>query len=144
MVALSPPFSFPGLLAPLRPPAVSRIVCRSDLYEMNMKLDVNVDVYPLAVGEKFTMTLASTLSRMGAADDGTFSAAAADEGSLIDVYDYVMHGKIFKLQESQASQGLKCSVYVSFGGLLMLLTGEPKQLASLELDKRVYLLIRKV
>lgn len=111
---------------------------------MNMKLDVNVDVYPLNVGEKFTMTLASTLSRVGAADDGTFSAAAAEEGSLMDVYDYVMHGKIFKLQESKASQGLKCSVYVSFGGLLMLLTGEPKQLASLELDKRVYLLMRKV
>ena len=42
----------PCIQAALAPPpaAVSRIKCRSDLYEMDMILDVNVDVYPVEVG----------------------------------------------------------------------------------------------
>ena len=35
-------------------------------------------------------------------------------------------------------------MYVSYGGLLMLLVGDPKQLDRLELDNRVFLLIKKV
>lgn len=33
---------------------------------------------------------------------------------------------------------------MSYGGLLMLLVGDPKQLDRLELDNRVFLLIKKV
>lgn len=35
-------------------------------------------------------------------------------------------------------------VYISFGGLLMLLVGDPKKLADLEVDSSVYLLVRRV
>ena len=35
-------------------------------------------------------------------------------------------------------------VYISFGGLLMLLIGDPKKLEDLEVDSPVYVLIRKV
>jgi DNA-directed RNA polymerase I, II, and III subunit RPABC3 len=37
-----------------------------------MLLDVNTDIYPLQVDDKFTMGLASTLSLDGTPDDGTF------------------------------------------------------------------------
>jgi hypothetical protein len=40
---------------------VSRIKARSDLFEMDLVLDVNVDVYPLEVGDKFSLCLASSL-----------------------------------------------------------------------------------
>lgn len=35
-------------------------------------------------------------------------------------------------------------MYVSFGGLLMMLVGNPKELHQLEVDNNVFLLIRKV
>ena len=35
-------------------------------------------------------------------------------------------------------------VYVSYGGLLMQLTGDPKRLADLDIDQNIYLLMRKV
>ena len=35
-------------------------------------------------------------------------------------------------------------VFVSYGGLLMQLTGDPKRLEELDLDLNVYLLMRKV
>lgn len=53
-------------------PAVSRIKCRSDLYEMDMILDVNVDVYPVDVGQKLSIMLASTLNLDGTPSPTTF------------------------------------------------------------------------
>ena len=35
-------------------------------------------------------------------------------------------------------------IYVSFGGLLMMLSGDPANTAKLDLDQRLFLLIRKV
>lgn len=35
-------------------------------------------------------------------------------------------------------------VYVSYGGLLMQLTGDPKRLEDLDVDQSIYLLLRKV
>ncbi len=35
-------------------------------------------------------------------------------------------------------------MYVSYGGLLMQLVGDPRQLQNLEVDACVYLLVRKV
>lgn len=35
-------------------------------------------------------------------------------------------------------------VYISFGGLLMLLSGDAQKLQELEVDSNVYLLMRKV
>jgi len=64
--------------------------------------------------------------------------------TLADKYDYVMFGRVFKYKDSSASGQVKADVYVSFGGLLMQLTGDPKRLEDLDLDQNVYLLIRKV
>lgn len=35
-------------------------------------------------------------------------------------------------------------IYASYGGLLMMLSGDPANTAKLDLDQRVFLLIRKV
>jgi DNA-directed RNA polymerase I, II, and III subunit RPABC3 len=55
-----------------------------------------------------------------------------------------MFGRVFKYKDSSASGHSKADVYVSFGGLLMQLTGDPKRVEDLDLDQTVYLLIRKV
>jgi hypothetical protein len=65
--------------------------------------------------------------------------------SLLDAYEYVMYGLVYKYQAEAASKdgGVKVSVFVSFGGLLMKLSGDPAKLNVLEVDSKVYLLMRK-
>ena len=71
-------------------------------------------------------------------------ATKGGKGSLLDDYDYVMHGKVFKFKDNHKAGQLKVEVYVSYGGLLMQITGSPKELESMEVDSNVYLLMRKV
>jgi DNA-directed RNA polymerase I, II, and III subunit RPABC3 len=49
-----------------------------------------------------------------------------------------------RYKDTQAGGATKVEVYVSFGGLLMQLTGDPKKLQVIELDKHIYLLMRRV
>jgi len=107
---------------------------------MELWLDVNTEIYPLE-HQKFSLALASTLNLDGSPDEGFFDAS--DRPTLADKYEYVMYGKVFKYQE-ESSPSLKVSVFVSFGGLLMLLKGDPRNLGGIELDSRIYLLMRRL
>ncbi|KAL6785442.1 RPB8 [Auxenochlorella protothecoides x Auxenochlorella symbiontica] len=124
---------------------VSRIRARSDLFEMDMLLDVNVDIYPVDLGDKLALCLATTLNT-----DGTPSGASYDSvrptarRTLADDFEYVMHGKIFKFKDSSSGGQVRAEVFVSFGGLLMQLIGDPKRLADLDVDEDIFLLLKKV
>eukprot|EP01116_Phalansterium_solitarium_P011671 TRINITY_DN27431_c0_g1_i1.p1 TRINITY_DN27431_c0_g1~~TRINITY_DN27431_c0_g1_i1.p1 ORF type:complete len:147 (+),score=34.60 TRINITY_DN27431_c0_g1_i1:78-518(+) len=120
---------------------VSRIICDSENYEMQLHLDVNTDVYPLDLerNNKFTMLLASTLNLDGSADSGEFDQSGRP--SLADKFDYVMYGKVFKYVDEKGSAS-KLALYASFGGLLMMLKGDARTLQTLSLDQRIYLLMR--
>jgi len=52
---------------------VTRVQATSHNLEMFMHLDVNTEVYPLAVGDKFTLALAPTLNLDGTPDTGYFT-----------------------------------------------------------------------
>eukprot|EP00798_Chlamydomonas_sp_ICE-L_P025939 gene25939-11615_t len=126
---------------------VSRYVCKSDLYECDMQLDINVDVYPLETGKKYNVALASTLAMDGTQGSAKYDASfpgISGKPSLMDKYEYVMHGKVYKYKDSQSSGQLRVEVYISFGGLLMMLAGDPKKLQDLEVDSNVFLLMRKL
>jgi DNA-directed RNA polymerases I, II, and III subunit RPABC3 len=58
----------------------------------------------------------------------------------MDEYDYAMHGKIYKYDDNGNT---KVSVYASFGGLLMCLAGDYRQLQTLKIGTYIYLLMRK-
>lgn len=45
--------------------SVSRIKARSDLYEMDLILDINIDIYPIAQNERLAVCLATTLNLDG-------------------------------------------------------------------------------
>lgn len=62
----------------------------------------------------------------------------------MDNFDYVMHGKVFRFKDRSETGVAKVDVFISFGGLLMQLTGDPKRLEELDLDQGIYLLLRKV
>lgn len=151
---------------------VSRLSCRlsEEGYEMALDVDINSDLMHLDINERFTLALASTLDLQGKEDSGVFDQSGA--ANLLDQYDYAMHGKIFKWKQDQArSPGPRgrpraprrtpargrlharlvasqpkspVELHVSFGGLLMRLKGDPRHLAKLALDARIYLLMRKI
>ena len=62
--------------------------------------------------------------------------------SLLDQYEYSMYGKLYKWKQDMPKAPVE--IYISFGGLLMRLKGDPRHLAKLTLDSRLYLLIRKI
>lgn len=126
---------------------VSRYVCKSELYECDLTLDVNIEVYPLEVGQKYLVALANTLNMDNSAGSTKYDAnfpGLTNKPSLMDRYDYVMYGKVYKYKDTHVGGQLRVEVYISYGGLLMLLAGDPNKLQELEVDAPVYLLVRKV
>ncbi|KAA8527263.1 hypothetical protein F0562_034640 [Nyssa sinensis] len=121
---------------------VSRIEARSEQFDMYMQLDVNTDIYPIHVGDKFMMVLAPTLDLDGTPDTGYYTQGGRK--SLADKFEYVMHGKLYRISEEGSGPKVKADMYVSFGGLLMMLKGDPSIAAKFELDQRLFILMRKV
>ncbi|KAI7905298.1 RNA polymerase [Cokeromyces recurvatus] len=86
---------------------VSRLVARSENYEMDLTLDFNVEIYPLKVGEKFSLVLASSLSlepkattTEGVEKKESWRERAPGERDLSDEYEYVMFGKVYRYEDS--------------------------------------------
>ena len=75
---------------------VSRLHCESESFKMDLILDVNTQIYPVELGEKFRMALATTLKEDGTPDDGEYNMA--DSGpSRADQFEYVMYGKVYRI-----------------------------------------------
>jgi DNA-directed RNA polymerase I, II, and III subunit RPABC3 len=59
-------------------------------------------LYKLWTGDKFVLVLASTLNLDGTPDSNEFNQSGAP--SLMDAYEYVMHGKVFKVRMANGQQ----------------------------------------
>lgn len=102
-----------------------------------------MELYPLRDGDRLEMLLATQLGETGGDDYGAPGYDPTRKlPSRADAYDYIMYGKIFKYAESEG----KAVVYVSFGGLLMALKGEPRTLGAraFNVDSTMYLFLRKI
>jgi hypothetical protein len=64
--------------------------------------------------------------------------------TFADAFEYVMYGKVFKKEDDNAGGIQKTMVTASFGGLLMRIKADPKNLQEVDIDKRMYVLIRKI
>jgi DNA-directed RNA polymerase I, II, and III subunit RPABC3 len=115
---------------------VSRIVCSSD--SLTLTLDVNTEIFPLEPSDKLSLLLTYSLS--GNVDSRKKQTYTLPGKSIADDYDYVMYGKVFKYDDNGSSL---VSVYCSFGGLLMCLQGDYRQLQQISVGEYLYLLIRK-
>ncbi|KAI8976041.1 RNA polymerase [Pilobolus umbonatus] len=130
---------------------VSRLIGRSENYEMDLTLDFNAEIYPLRIGDKFSLVLATSLSLEANSNSGgvekreSWRERAPGERDLSDEYEYVMFGKVYRFEDSlkSGSVGQKVAVYVSYGGLLMCLEGDYRHLHNLTVGENIYLLIRK-
>ncbi|PWN40178.1 RNA polymerase [Ceraceosorus guamensis] len=125
---------------------VSRIVleCPTDS-SIKVLLDVAVDLYPLQIGRSINMKLTNSLDRgAGRMDEVSLAERNKDAWrlngpSLADEADYVMHGKIYKYDETASTI---VTAYGSFGGLLMALTAEADTLSRLTVGGNVFLLLK--
>ncbi|KAI8971428.1 RNA polymerase [Mycotypha africana] len=129
---------------------VSRLIGHSENYEMDLTLDFNSEIYPLNVGEKFSLVLASSLSldankssTSGVEKKESWRERAPGERDLSDEYEYVMYGKVYRYEDSNKGAGQQVAVYISYGGLLMCVEGDYRHLQNLTVGENVYLLIRK-
>ena len=63
-------------------------------------MDVQTEIYPMAAGEFYKLVLASSVNSDGSESFDIIQyenqGSASGMGALIDQYEYVMHGKIFK------------------------------------------------
>ncbi|XAR54266.1 hypothetical protein NMG60_11029321 [Bertholletia excelsa] len=128
---------------------VSRIEAHGEDCDTQMQLDLNTEIYPIHVGEKLRMVLAPTLNL-----DGTAVSSYSSEGgkSLADKFEYVMHGLLYKMSEDvpkdakgdASGHNVKVVIYISFGGLQLMLKGDPSLMGKFKLDQRLFLLLRKV
>ena len=73
-----------------------------------MILDVNTEIYPMRDGDRFTLVLASTLALNNAPSTGTYDQSRAP--SLMDDFEYVMHGKVFKITEANGRLYVQFSI----------------------------------
>ncbi|KAJ3062764.1 hypothetical protein HDU98_001386, partial [Podochytrium sp. JEL0797] len=122
---------------------VSRLNATSEAADTEIMIDINTEIYPMKISDKFTMTLAGSLNL-----DASAAAAApakkeswrdtSNQKSLADEYEYVMFGKVYKYDETGGRN--RATVYVSFGGLLLMITGEPVDVL---VGQEIYLLMRK-
>ena len=120
---------------------VSRIKCFSEDHS-ELILDVNTQIYPMAVGERFALVLSHEISSERTSDSVHWHPSLL-QNSNASKYEYVMHGKVYKYKEDAAHH--RATVYVSYGGLLMSLQGEQNVLKDIPAGRgNVYLMIRKI
>ena len=53
---------------------VSRLFCESESFKMDLILDVNTQLYPVSLGDKFRLQLTTSLREDGVPDDGDYLA----------------------------------------------------------------------
>ncbi|GAB2210367.1 hypothetical protein Droror1_Dr00015633 [Drosera rotundifolia] len=120
---------------------VSRIEGKGNKFDVHIMLDVNIDVYPINMEKRYTIALAPTLDLDGTPDSGYFNNQSGRD-TLMDRYEYIMHGRLFKITDNKNLTPPKSEVYISFGGLLMLLRVDTSTAAKFDLDMRLFLLMK--
>lgn len=123
---------------------VSRLHCESESFKMDLILDVNTQIYPVDLGDKFRMVIATSLREDGVIDDGEFDPTDTAP-SRADSFEYVMHGKVYRIEgDDTGPDCTRLAAYVSYGGLLMRLQGDANNLHGFEMDSPVYLFMKKL
>ena len=110
---------------------------------MKLTIDIACKILPLEKDSSIVFALASTLYKDGSDDSDSFDQSSGKPSHLND-FDYAMYGKVFKYIRESGTDSKTVSVYVSFGGLLMRLTGQQEDLKEVKPDMNLYCLIQKL
>lgn len=86
---------------------VSWLHCESESFMMNLILDINIQIYPVDLGEKFWLVIASTLCEDDTLDDGEYNPTE-DRPSRADQFEYVKYGEVYKIEGVESSNMFLC------------------------------------
>ena len=79
---------------------MSRISAKTKVNKLEIELDVNTDIYPIDKDSYYSLVLASSVNADGSDQFDIIrfenEGSQGGMGMLIDQYEYVMHGKVFK------------------------------------------------
>lgn len=121
---------------------VQRLHCESESFKMDLIIDLNTSVYPMKFEDKFRLVIATTLREDGCPDSGEFNPL--EPPNRADSFEYVMYGKIYRMEGEGLEDGQRMTAYASFGGLLMRLQGDTNNFHGFDVDTNVYLLMKKL
>lgn len=122
---------------------VNRLMCRgSRLTGVELLVDVNSELFDAKVEDRLRVCLARHLSLDGHAEH---YEQVLGKASLLDEYDYAMHGIAYKYRQvKDGGDEKQVEIHVSHGGLLARIIGEERQLSQIKVDDQIYTLIRRV
>lgn len=85
-----------------------RITAKSNDNQTSLELDINTELFPIAIGDNLHVMLVSTLNHDGSRDDdkGWRDIARPGVTTLADNFDYVCYGKVYKFEDGKASKTL--------------------------------------
>ena len=85
---------------------VARLKGVSQDNSIDLILDINTELYPVERGEALLVVLANTIRLDGVKDDaktGWRDVQKGDEQTLADMFDYVCHGKVYRVTGDESS-----------------------------------------
>ncbi|KAF3636329.1 hypothetical protein CQW23_02427 [Capsicum baccatum] len=119
---------------------VSRIEAESSDGATSFQLDIHSELYPMKRKELYRMVISTSLHM-----DGSAATSYPPEGkSLADKFEYIVHGLVYKVSMDGSGPDKKVVVYVSFGGLQLMLKSDPLKAQKFKLDQKLFLLLRKM
>ncbi|KAK3202592.1 hypothetical protein GRF29_154g134813 [Pseudopithomyces chartarum] len=139
---------------------VARLKGVSQDNSVDLILDINTELFPVERGEALDILLANTIRLDGVKDDaksGWRDVQKGDQQTLADMYDYVCHGKVYRVTGDESSgvryhastqptckhtDPRRSKVYLSFGGLLLVLSGPFRKLTGLKIE-HLYMLVKR-
>lgn len=81
---------------------MSRISATSQTFKLQIELDINTEIYPVEEGAFYKLVIANSVNADGSDNFDMIryenEGSRSGMGTLIDQYEYVMHGKVFKYQ----------------------------------------------
>ena len=118
---------------------VSRLVCTGNTYSMKLTIDVHSEFFRCKTDDQIVMSLNTTIKPNGEASADYYEPPKGP--TLLDDYDYAMHGQVFHFEDKEENN---VAVYVSYGGLLMRLEGNRRDINSgIKKNAKLYCLLRK-
>ncbi|KZV56248.1 DNA-directed RNA polymerase II, IV and V subunit 8B [Dorcoceras hygrometricum] len=91
-------------------------------------------------GEKYRMVISNSLYLDGS--DVSGNVPQGKQESLASEFEFVMHGLLYKISEAKGSN-TQVEVYISFGGLKLMLRGDLLKMHHFS-DRKLFLSLRKM
>jgi len=121
-----------------------RLFAKGEFTDGLVDFDVNVEAYPIDIQDRLNVAIYNNVSPSGSVLSDFYDHDPRILGtSIMDEYEYVCHGKVYKRVGPKDGKEGQITIWISFGGLLMKIRCSNSHVKGLDCDNYCYLLIRK-